>query len=762
MRTIVRAFVLAWSLASISPAASNGFWDARFFPPGCAETVYGLATFGSNVIAAGVFSTAGDVVAKGAARWGGARWNALGGGLDQLSGVEFAWAAATDGQSVWLGGTFASVGGQPIRGLAQWNGSEWSSVGGFGGQAGGLLYTNGDLYVAGNFSLPGDTNTYAVGRWTGSAWETFGSVTTPCNATCWTGNRAVLPTPWGLLAGNFFGINSAHTNAFALWNGTHWQSVPGAPTQFPQAFATDGTNVYAACNGAVYSWDGTNWIQIGSASAWINSVVWAGGKLWAGGAFNEMSGVPALKVAVWDGVTWSQPGAGFRSVDNVLSLAVAGEETVIAGGALWWSGTNAVSSIAQFRDGAWHPMVSTTPLGLTPQFGLAYTMAEDGTNFWVGGTFFTAGTSTNAKLAAWTGTNWSFLPNSAFQPFAAQVRAIAVTNGAFYITGRFTDISGSAVSHIASWTGTNWQTLSTGLDFYGDALAMLGSNLFVGGRFTNAGGLLVNRVARWDGHAFHALNDGFDAGVLALTEFGGELIAGGSFTKSGDTILRGLAKWNGASWSGLGAGLDGEVARVNRLLVHGGKLYVGGRFDMAAAVPSTNVAVWDGTNWMSLGGGVIGSAVNGIAIYNGAVFVTGQLTNAAGERSALLRWDGTNWNELPARLATDLYPHRVAGLTLASWRDGLYVSGRFERAGNVPMSCFGRWTETPPRLSVLRDGGEIQIRAEQVRGARFAIERAERLSEWRADPTHVSYENEAAISMPISGETGYFRVRVAQ
>ncbi len=751
--------LLITALPGMAASDTVGYWDARFFAPGVNETIQGLAAHGTNLFAAGPFNGAGEVAANGIARWDGARWHALGEGIPSPNGFNFAWAAASDGSNVWISGMFTNVGGVEANGLAQWNGSAWSDVGGFSGQAGGLVYTNGALYVAGNFTLPGETNGYAVGRWNGSAWETFGSVTPLCTSGCWTGMRVFLPTRWGLLAANFLG-GAAYPGSFILWDGTNWQSMAGTPGAWPYSVATDGHNVYAACDVSVYSWDGTNWTQLGVADDWLGAVVCAQNKVWVGGQFDSINGVAAQKVACWDGTNWAQPGAGFREFDNVLALTATSDGAVFAGGQLWWSGSNAISHLAKFSEGEWRAVVSSPALGLNSPLGLLFSLTDDGSNLWAGGTFFTTGHSTNGRLARWDGSSWDFLPGD-MQPFSGSVRAIAPRNGQLYIGGTFTNIGGTDFARVAHWNGTNWTGLGSGLNDRPEALLWSGTNVLVGGRFTNAGGVAASRIARWDGSAFHPLADGFDATVLTLAEFGGAWIAGGSFTNSGPTPVRGLARWDGTQWAMLGASLDGEAPRVTRLHAQGGKLYVAGQFTSAGGIAATNIAVWDGTNWAAIGHGIRGSSLNGLALYRGKLFVSGVLTNTLDERTALLCWDGTNWMDLPARLQEVLLGEgRLSGNSLLAWRDGLYVGGRFDRAGSHPVSGIARWVEATPGLRIQREGATMRVRAAGLRGALHSLDAATHLPAWSLSPPQPAYEDEVEWTVPFTSPAQFFRLRV--
>src|SRR5262249_283822 len=139
--------------------------------------VLALTVYNGNLIASGLFTSAGGTSASHVAQWNGGSWAPLGGGT--------AYAA---GGSIEYNLNLVLGSGSFTYGLGQWNGANRQSLGGPGG-AGALAVYNGDLVAGGQYPDPYNGMTVVV-KWNGSSW------------------RPLVP-----------GFNGA-VNAFAMHNGT--------------------------------------------------------------------------------------------------------------------------------------------------------------------------------------------------------------------------------------------------------------------------------------------------------------------------------------------------------------------------------------------------------------------------------------------------------------------------------------------------------------------------------------------------------------
>jgi parallel beta-helix repeat protein len=300
----------------------------------------------------------------------------------------------------------------------------------------------------------------------------------------------------------------------------------------------------------------------------------------AGGYFTTAGGVPADRVAQWNGTEWSALGTGMSETNvEVYALGVFDDGT---GPALFAGGN-----------------------GLTPE-----------------------GLPTDA-IVKWDGAQWSALGSGITgtpNPECVPVTAFAVfddgTGPALVVGGCFTEAGGVPANNIAKWNGTHWSALDGGVGGMPSMVRSLaaydsgtGLELVAGGRFTLAGGVPANNIAKWDGTHWSALGTGIQGDVptvyaLAILDVGSRpvLIAGGSFTTAGGVPANNIARWDGTHWTALAGGIGGHYNDVAALTVFndgtGPALFAGGLFDMAGEVPVRGIAKWHPGppgDWSTLG-----------------------------------------------------------------------------------------------------------------------------------------------------------------
>ncbi len=401
-----------------------------------ATTVNALAVSGGALYAGGEFYTeVGDTYAYcyNVEEWSGGAWSPLGVGVGSES--DYVNALAVSSGTLYVGGVFETAGSGPAMGVAQWNGTNWSTWGGGMNGAVNALATSGNsLYAGGFFTAAGANLADCVAEWNGSSWSVMGSAISAEDNYPYV-NSLVVSGGTLFVGGNFDAFDGVTANDIVQYNGATWSALAAGLNGDVVALAASGGILYAASAGddSVSQWNGTNWSTTGSLMDGIyGGVAYAlavsSNTLYAGGVFTEAGGVPANNIAEWNGANWLSLGGGISN--TVYALAVSGD-TLYAGGSFTNAGGVAVNDIAQ-----------------------------------------------------WNGTNWSALGAG----INGTVSALAVIDGILYAGGDFTSAGGSPANYIAQWNGTNWSAVGSGMNSSVSALVASGGALYAGGNFTEAGG----------------------------------------------------------------------------------------------------------------------------------------------------------------------------------------------------------------------------------------------------------------------------------
>jgi len=561
---------------------------------GSPASVRALAvTATGDLLVGGEFTHAGGISAQGLARWNGSAWSAVGAGVGSLSVHAIATMPSGDiviGGSVLLGGQvqylfswngttwspfgaptsrvtalttlangdliamgyFSTIGGIPANRIARWNGTSWSSYGngiGFGTGIGDYVNAvaempNGDLVATGRFSQASGVAVRDIARWNGSTWSALGAGLFPSSGgTC----LAVLPNGDLGVGGYFNRAGDVAVDRLARWDGAGWSGLANGMDGSAYALAPLPGGGFAV--GGWFSLNNdpnlsgiairqaTGWQPLGTGSGGVYAVA-AGmnGDVFIGGDFHSAGGVPAARIARWDGVAWSPLGAGL--VGTVQALALLPNGDLIAAGSLSHAGGVPVSHVAR-----------------------------------------------------WNGTAWSAMGSGFNQPVSALT---VLASGELIAGGSFTIAGGAAASRVARWTGTNWAPLGSGLS--GPVFALAASpdgDLIAGGTFCCAGPQVVRHVARWDGFAWSALGSGIDTGTATVRAVAvlpnGDVVAGGTFSLGNGGLIENLARWDGSAWSTYGTGANGWVRSL--AVTAAGELVVAGDFSQFGGQAASRVAV---------------------------------------------------------------------------------------------------------------------------------------------------------------------------
>ncbi len=621
------AFVVATARAQCPTRAP------AFTVDGAIGGVNDMAVFddgsGSKLYAAGAVSAAGDVAARGVARWDGTRWEAVGALLGSTTGASSISALAVfndgAGAKLYASGNFTTGAGDAADYVASWNGSAWTTVGaGPGTEVYSLRvldFGQGPQLAAGVYAW----GSSPLRVWNGSSWQSYsGGVFAGrvIGAEMYNGSLYVAAE------GNF-------SNGVLRWNGAGWTGIGPAlaGTMRSLVVLTDGTGtkLYCGTDGGLHVWNGSNWSSLGTP---VNMSILRTAVLDTGGGprlhvfgYCFQGGQTSESVLRWTGTAWgpvgiSQPSnavaTSFANYDSGSgsSLYVGGNFGALQGdlaqGVARWDGQHwrRLAAARGVRGQGFSPEVqsfaSFTPLGAQRPW------------VYVGGNLALAGDTEVRNIAAWDGANWHAL-GSGVGTTTQHVSALAmydepgVAPPALFAGGDFVQAGGVGTAYLARWNGNAWSKVGTSpLGGLGGACRALivhddgsgaGECLYAGGSFNLVNGnVAAKNVARWNGTTWQALDAGLDSGVWAFALYDDPLVAGpaqlyavGQFAASGATPMQRIARWNGATWNAVGA-FPSTVTQTHLVAWNSGagdELFVGGLAD-------GNVRSWNGTAWSAL------------------------------------------------------------------------------------------------------------------------------------------------------------------
>jgi hypothetical protein len=385
---------------------------------------------GPSLYVGGRFQHAGSSAAFHLARWQGGTWSSLSDGSSAgITGPVDALATFDDGAgpSLYAAGTFDLAGVTPAASVAKWNGASWSALG--GGLVPDVIYalqafddgTGPALYVGGrNLPLNGHATGHIV-RWNGTAWSTLGNgVSGFQNETNVTAFAVYSDAngPGLYVGGHFTHASNVYSSSVIRWDSSGWRSVGGGFDGDVLCLAVydDGSGPALIAGGFfsgpgnnVAKWNGSTWSPLGPGLALPGESVEAlaaleeGNQhvLYAAGTFTSGGGVTMNHVARWNGSSWSPVGLGLCDVVRALKVFDdGGGPALYAGGEFNCSGTTPLSRIAKWNGTTW------TSLG----GGLDWTVRaladfDDGSGvgpgLFAGGEFSTAGSIASTCIAEW-------------------------------------------------------------------------------------------------------------------------------------------------------------------------------------------------------------------------------------------------------------------------------------------------------------------------------------------------------------------------
>ena len=329
----------------------DGAWDDM--GGGVNYQVYALVWNGGNLYAGGSFMTAGDVPVTSVARWDGTRWHPLGPGIESLDASPVVLAMAARGTDLYVGGQFQPGATQAGQHLRRWDGAVWHDLPGpfeYSGRITSVaaLEVVGDhLYVGGTFARIAGDPMHGIARWDGTEWQGLGTGTGPATSDS-SVNAIALHGSDLFVGGNFGEAGSRAALRIGAWR------LPNQPPRVeiidpsPDALFHTGADITLAAD--AIDPDGTvtrvrflvDGIVVGETQGPVYEVVWPdvfAGDYQVVAEATDNTGTTTASTArqirvvppPWNlapTVTWLSPavGPGFTAGDAILLEAEAQDE----------------------------------------------------------------------------------------------------------------------------------------------------------------------------------------------------------------------------------------------------------------------------------------------------------------------------------------------------------------------------------------------------------------------------------------------------
>jgi hypothetical protein len=306
--------IARWDGSSWHPLG-EGITGVQMFWNSIGDTLYldpqvnAFVEYRGDLIVGGMFSHAGGLEFVSIARWDGANWTPLGGGIadyyvDYHVGI-FSYfppqihTLAVHEDSLHVGGLFDQAGGTDANFMAAWDGIAWHSLGeGVGDGRPPRILTSivyeDELTLGGNFSSAGDMAIPYITGWDNTKWIDLGFGLGPIAAD--TEARCLLTYNGDLIVGGQFSTaGGAPANNIAAWNNVSWSPLGNGLNNTVHALAVYQNELYAGA----FRWENDTWVNALQTDGPVKAMVVYGDSLVVGGDFNLIDGTPCQNIATW-------------------------------------------------------------------------------------------------------------------------------------------------------------------------------------------------------------------------------------------------------------------------------------------------------------------------------------------------------------------------------------------------------------------------------------------------------------------------------
>jgi hypothetical protein len=329
---------------------------------------------------------------------------------------------------MYTAGTFNTVGGKHMQGIARWNGVKWDSLG-YG--IDGLSYYTGNsspqspftitnyqgkLYVGGVFSSLGNVKSPCLGTWDGFAWDSL----------------PIQPFK-GNLSSNDGVLTSAVINN-KLYIGGWFDTIAGKPGII-----------------GIAQWDGINWGSLNFPNLkdfyYVSTICEYKGSIYVGGNFCNTVGDTNSSILRWDGAIWHSVGGGIQGLSvHINSMVVYKGELYVAGYFFKKDG-NIGDDIQRWNGTNWKGVG-----GGVGGYGQIFQLMIYNDKLYALGSYDKIGGIPTAYIAEWDSIKWCSLGST----FDNVITGGCIYNDSLYICGGFKKIDNTPIYQIAKWMGGNY------------------------------------------------------------------------------------------------------------------------------------------------------------------------------------------------------------------------------------------------------------------------------------------------------------------
>lgn len=343
-----------------------------------------------------------------------AAWESIGEGvpIQQVRVIGF----GSSGE-VYAGGSYFTdpIGPNLANGFLRWDGTKWQPLGDGGGVSGTIRTIirsgppgEGVLFAGGYFEYAGSERAFSVARYD-EANRTWSDL-----------NGGLL---WEDLRLNSFGLGDVYALALR----------PGEALYASGVFRLAGRQ--DALGLARYDLMTETWTPLGGAGLANALLIGPDGELYGGGLFEDAEGGAHRGVALYDEARdlWVPVGGGFESSGDpfatINALVFDSVGTLYVGGRFTSAGGVPAERVAAWNGAAWEALGEGLPAFLGSVFALA--VAPDGSLYATGDFYEPGGGDLSGKAAQWNGEEWVYLRDAEGRALEGKGFAVAIVQKGF-------------------------------------------------------------------------------------------------------------------------------------------------------------------------------------------------------------------------------------------------------------------------------------------------------------------------------------------